>query len=93
MQHATSLLHDFEKARAIAGVAAELVVDQCACVPQRAQGACGHALQRGMLLHQQEGFEDGGRFAVKDLVIADVEKIVGNLEAFVDWLWCLVRQW
>jgi hypothetical protein len=50
-----------------------------------AQRACRHSLQIGMLLHQQESFENGAG-CFEDFFVDHVEQVVRVLEAFIDRL-------
>jgi len=92
MQHATRLLEDLQEAGTIVGVTAETIIDQGACVPQRAQGACRHPLQRGMLLHDEKSLQDDPGLSRKNPFVDDIQQVVRILEVFIDGLRRLVGQ-
>ncbi len=79
-----ALLQDLQEEDTVRGVGAKRGIDLIAVDPQRAQGARRHALELGALLQQQEAFEQRGRVALEDVLVADVEQLAHDLEARVD---------
>ena len=77
-------LEQLDETGAVLRVGAEIVIDQRARAPQGADRSRRHSLQLRVALHRQEGFEDRAVVGVEDVLVDDVEKLVGVLEARVD---------